>query len=353
MALRVLLILGAAGHAAATGTITFGEIIELRASREADSNASTGVIQFGDSEDALKLSGDGAAQTFTCSGKVQAKDFECTDGSPVGVCAQNAELREQVARLTSQVQYLLHTVGCSNNPALCTAASIGTSAVEAPQNVTAVPTSTPNQLVVTWVVVPSIRTISVSVNGHVSASCTDAAEPCVLDGLTAGVASLLVVTSHSAGGSANAPAIVATPLSWPGAPTILSVHYNVAAGSAVCTFEAALGGMPVDEYTLSWRDLSGVANNGTVHAATPTTNITISNLLGGHRYAFTLTAHNLVGASVPSARHASSLLVGSEVPPTLVQNLTGTSNNGSGAVLLTWQPPADDGGSPVLHYKVG
>lgn len=143
------------------------------------------------------------------------------------------------------------------------------------------------------------------------------------------------------------------PLERPDRPSIQSVSFSN--GATVVSFDAAPGAAPVS-YTLTWQDESSLstaaAANGSMHVAAPASNVTVAGLTAGHRYAFELTARNSRGASAPSAPFVSSLLAGGEMPPGRVLNLTGTSVDGSGAMHLAWQPPLDDGGAPLMHYKV-
>jgi hypothetical protein len=101
----------------------------------------------------------------------------------------------------------------------------------------------------------------------------------------------------------------------PGAPQDVSA----AAGqtSAAVTFSPPLsdGGSPVTSYTVTASDLTDPARGGMSQSGTGTT-ITLGGLTTGDRYAFTVTAANVLGSGPPSAPSAPVTIGGVTITTT-------------------------------------
>jgi parallel beta-helix repeat protein len=136
----------------------------------------------------------------------------------------------------------------------------------------------------------------------------------------------------------------ATPCTTPSPPqnlTAVAGNRNV-----TLTWEppADNGGMAVTNYTVYYGTSPGnYTNNITLGNIT---NYTITGLINGQRYYFAVSAINAVGES-PKSNEVSAMPC---TVPSAPQNLTAVA--GDGNVTLTWQPPADDGGSPITGYKI-
>ncbi len=105
----------------------------------------------------------------------------------------------------------------------------------------------------------------------------------------------------------------------------------------------AANGAPIDYYTVS-------GGNGPQRcAASP---CAITGLTNGRAYAFTVTAHNLVGDSTPSGTSATATpdAVPGAVPGFVAKAVGGDASATSG-VLLTWGNPANDG-SALTGFQV-
>lgn len=125
----------------------------------------------------------------------------------------------------------------------------------------------------------------------------------------------------------------------PGAPTGLEA--TVTSGSVTLQWGAPVdGGVAPGTYRIR-RDGVVVA---TVDA--DTTTWTDDGLSNGTPYTYAVSAVNDVGEGPPSA----SVEVTPAAVPTAPRALTGRP--GDGQVTLTWAAPVDDGGSPVLGYRV-
>ncbi|MEI6796957.1 MAG: fibronectin type III domain-containing protein, partial [Methanomassiliicoccales archaeon] len=125
----------------------------------------------------------------------------------------------------------------------------------------------------------------------------------------------------------------------PGVPTNLTATSGNAQVVLAWVAPARDGGSAIDYYVVH-QDGNALATHPTVLTAT------ISGLINGQSYNFTVAAHNRVGNSTRSAS-ASSIPA---TVPGAPQNLAATP--AIGKVTLTWQAPAYNGGSAISGYKV-
>ena len=164
-----------------------------------------------------------------------------------------------------------------------------------------------------------------------------------IGGLTNGTAYTVTVTATSrAGTSAHSEPAARRPGTPPGAPQdVTAVHGN---GRIEASWRPPgdHGGLGVDSYTIGW--VSSTGATGTIE--TSETRYTLQNLLNGATYSITVTARNEAGASSASAP-ASATPAGAPSAPGAV-----TVDRGDGRAGVTWQPPASDGGRPVVSYTV-
>lgn len=77
----------------------------------------------------------------------------------------------------------------------------------------------------------------------------------------------------------------------------------------------------------------------------PETQCVVSGLVNGQAHVFTVTATNKVGYG-----NGASVTVTPAGVPGPPQSVSGTPGNGR--VMVTWEPPLDDGGSPITAYTV-
>ena len=152
------------------------------------------------------------------------------------------------------------------------------------------------------------------------------------------------VRAVSDAGDGDPAATTATPVTVPVAPQ--SVSATPADGQVTLTWEAPAddGGSAVTGY--EYRHAQG----GTVPAQTAwqsagtSLTATVGSLANGTEYAFEVRAVNDVGEGDAAAVTATPATV-----PVAPQNVSATPADGQ--VTLTWEAPADDGGSAVTGYE--
>ncbi|MGG1517866.1 fibronectin type III domain-containing protein [Paenibacillus oryzisoli] len=173
-------------------------------------------------------------------------------------------------------------------------------------------------------------------------TATGASSPIAVTGLTNGTAYTFTVTATNSVGTSDASAASdsITPAREPGAPT--DVTAEMGNGEAMVSFTAPAdnGGTEIASYTVT-------ASPGGRTATGTGSPITITGLTNGTSYTFTVKATNSALTSAPSA--ASNAVVPMTVAgaPTNV-----TAEWGNSQATVSFDPPADNGGSAVTQYTV-
>lgn len=194
---------------------------------------------------------------------------------------------------------------------------------------------------------------SVPARGGQSCTWTSGPLTCTVTGLSNGDSYTFVVTAtNSVGtGSASAPSNAVVPaLSSPSAPTgLTAVPGN---GKVVLSWTTPTnGGADITGYNIYSASSPGAENygapaNGSVLVEGDTG--TISGLVNGHTYYFTVKAVNDVGSSAPSNEVWAIPAVTVSGPPQDVTSSAGTN----GSATVSWLPPIDRGGSAISGYVV-
>jgi len=166
-------------------------------------------------------------------------------------------------------------------------------------------------------------------------------------GLTNGQRYYFAVTAiNSVGESAKSNEVSATPQSGvtvPSAPQNLVATPGDQRVALSWQAPASDGGSPITNYK--------IYRNGTLLATIGTnTSYVDYNVVNGVTYTYKVSAVNSVGEGPFSNEVSATPQAGAITVPSAPQNLQATPGNGN--VTLSWQPPADNGGSPITGYKI-
>ena len=133
----------------------------------------------------------------------------------------------------------------------------------------------------------------------------------------------------------------------PSAPGGVSGARRDSAVDLTWTAPTSNGGSAISGYRIV-PYINGVAQTATV-TDYPVTSATISGLVNGTAYTFTVSAINGVGTGPNSAPSAAVTPGGAQVPgaPTGV-----TGNAGDTRITVGWTAPASDGGAPITGYRI-
>jgi predicted RNA-binding protein with TRAM domain len=132
----------------------------------------------------------------------------------------------------------------------------------------------------------------------------------------------------------------------PGAPTAVTATANDDGTATVSWSVPTDGGLPIQGYTITPYNSDGHALAQTT--VNPETSARISGLQPGGTYTFTVAASNDDGLGTESSPSAAATIPA--IPPnapSIVQAVAGPSG-----VSVRWDPPTDDGDSPLTAVKV-
>jgi Fibronectin type III domain/NHL repeat len=132
----------------------------------------------------------------------------------------------------------------------------------------------------------------------------------------------------------------------PGAPTNV-VATGVGGGATVTWTAPPTGGTPITSYTVTPYQGMTPGTPTTINGSPPPTSATITRLVKLQTYTFVVTATNALGAGPPSQASNAVIVYLAPAAPGGVHALAGVSS-----ALVSWTPPADDGGTPILSYTV-
>jgi len=175
-----------------------------------------------------------------------------------------------------------------------------------------------------------------------------AASPITVTGLTNGDSYTFTVTVTTLMGTSpsSSASSAAVPATVPGAPTGVSATRGNAQAAVSFTAPASNGGAAITSYTVTANDLSNNFGGGET-ASGATSPITVTGLIDGDSYTFTVVATNAVGKGAASS---ASPPVTPATVPIAPYNLSVTAGNASATVSFTSPSTALDGGEPITSF---
>ena len=135
----------------------------------------------------------------------------------------------------------------------------------------------------------------------------------------------------------------ASPITAPGAPTLISASSDTSSSSTVVwSAPGSTGGAPINGYTVTATPASGPAVTKTAGKNATTTLVT--GLTNGTTYTITVTAKNWKATSVASNSIDATPPPLADVPGSV------TAIGANRAINVAWTAPTSDGGSPITGY---
>ncbi|MFI6317488.1 fibronectin type III domain-containing protein [Nonomuraea sp. NPDC050556] len=179
--------------------------------------------------------------------------------------------------------------------------------------------------------------------GDIKVTADGTATSVVVSGLVNGRPYTFTVQASNAAGTSPASApVAATPAAPPGPPAEVSAVAGDRQVTVSWHAPASDGGSPITGYTV-------IPSHGQpVPAPATATSAVVPGLTNGTAYTFTVKAANAAGLGVASQESAPVTPVG---PPGVPVNVRAASASAK-AILVTWEAPASDGGSPITGYTV-
>ncbi len=180
-----------------------------------------------------------------------------------------------------------------------------------------------------------------------SIKSSGAGSPILVRGLTNGEPYTFTVTATNAIGTSlpSVPSNPVTPAQLPGEPTGVKATAGNQQATVSFTAPTSNGGSVITSYTVT-SSPGGYTASGT---SSPITVPSSPDLTNGTAYTFTVTATNAIGTGRPSA--ASNRVTPATVPGPPA-SVTETAGRNKGTVVVTFTPPASNGGSPITSYTV-
>jgi len=136
----------------------------------------------------------------------------------------------------------------------------------------------------------------------------------------------------------------------PAAPTGLAATAGNAQVALSWSSPVSNGGAVTVDYVVQFSSNSGSTWTTFADGTSTATSATVTGLTNGTAYVFRVAAVNAVGTGAYSST-ASATPINLSVPG--VPTNASLSNGGAcNEVYVSWQPPASDGGSPIIGYRV-
>ncbi len=280
-----------------------------------------------------------------------------TSLNTIGQTPSGANLKGAVA-----YQYIDSvTVTPSMTANLATLSNLGLPALPGAPTIASV-TSGPGQLGVSWLAPnnsgsPPVSEYLVKYSSNNGSSWTRfqpstgpiTALSCTVTGLTNGTSYVIKVIARSALGIGppSANSAPSTPVTVPGAPTILSAVPSAGQIALAWTVPASTGGSHITDYIVKISTNSGTTWSRVTRPASAALSHILTGLAGGTSYAIKVIAKNAFGISPPSVNAVSVAAATVPGKPTAVVAVSGNAQ-----LAVTWAAPASTGGSPITDYLV-
>jgi len=173
-------------------------------------------------------------------------------------------------------------------------------------------------------------------------SCTTATLTCQVTGLTNGTSYTFTVTAtNGTVGPASAPSAAVIPAAAPGAPTHVAATAGNAQAKVTWTAPASTGGSTILKYTVSASGGGGQTCTWTTGALT----CTVTGLINGTSYTFTVTATNTAQTGPASTASSAVTPTGPPDPPTGVSAVAGDQQ-----ATVSCTAPKNNGGATITSY---
>lgn len=188
-----------------------------------------------------------------------------------------------------------------------------------------------------------------STAGSSQGTCSTATTSCSISPLTNGTTYYVEVTAANVAGSsaASSPRASGTPLALPSAPQSITTTAADASITVSWAAPSSDGGSPITGYTVEV--FTAATGGSAVDTCTPSSlsnlTCTSSGRTNGTTYYVSVKATNANGTGDASAR--ASVIAGAQASaPRSVAAV-----RGDGSIVVSWQVPTSDGGSPITGYE--